>query len=183
MSLATNASDVGELIDENLQAISQLIQLVNRLSADQYQRGFGLQDQHTVGKHVRHIIDHYQALLSGIDAALINYEHRQREEALETQPDAARRRLLTVCDFLGQLRDNDHRSPVSIDYPTGTQSFTINSSVDRELVFLSSHTIHHMAIIGLLAEQLGMQPGATFGVHPSTLRHWQRQAADVRATA
>lgn len=45
----------------------------------------------------------------------------------------------------------------------------------RELAFLTSQTIHHMAIIGLLAEQQGIPLAEDFGVHPSTLRHWQRE--------
>ncbi len=36
-----------------------------------------------------------------------------------------------------------------------------------------------MAIIGLLAEQLGLALPDSFGVHPSTLRHWRREAASA----
>jgi len=50
-------------------------------------------------------------------------------------------------------------------------------------VFLASHTIHHMAIIGMLAEQAGVEVGAEFGVHPSTLRYLQRQARGMAESA
>lgn len=180
------SSDMSELIEENIQVLSQLAQLVSTLSPDQYQQSFGLQGQHTMGKHVRHIIDHYQAFLLGLKETSplrVNYEHRQREESLEREPQTVCCRLLTVCRSLEQLGDDHHQGPVRLDYPTVTRVIEMNSSVGRELVFLSSHTIHHMAIIGLLAEQLGIQPARDFGVHPSTLRHWQREEVRLAETA
>ena len=33
-----------------------------------------------------------------------------------------------------------------------------------------------MALLGLLAERLGVVLPKDFGVHPSTLRHWDREA-------
>jgi uncharacterized damage-inducible protein DinB len=63
------------------------------------------------------------------------------------------------------------------------QGQVVKTSVDRELVFLASHTIHHMAIIGMLAEQAGVEVGAEFGVHPSTLRYLQRQARGMAESA
>jgi uncharacterized damage-inducible protein DinB len=182
----SKSSGISELIEENIQVLSQLTQLVSRLPPNQYQQSFGLQGQHTMGKHVRHIIDHYEAFLLGLQEkppVKVNYEHRQREESLEREPHRVCYRLLTVCRSLEQLRDDHHQSPVRLDYPTGAITIEMNSSVGRELVFLSSHTIHHMAIIGLLAEQLGIQPARDFGVHPSTLRHWQREEARLTETA
>lgn len=176
------SSDISELIEENREALLQLTQTVSRLSPDQYQQSFGLQGQHTMGKHVRHIIDHYEAFLPGLQEkspVKVNYEHRHREESLEKDPHRVCHRLLTVCRSLEQLRDHHYQDPVRLDYPTGIRAIEVSSSVGRELVFLSSHTIHHMAIIGLLAEQLGIQPARDFGVHPSTLRHWQREEARI----
>jgi uncharacterized damage-inducible protein DinB len=178
----SSASDISELIEESTQALSQLAQFVSGLSPDQYQRSFGLQGQHTTGRHVRHIIDHYDVFLHALDdesRCKVNYEHRRRERALERAPDIACRRLLTVCRVLPQLENDDHRRPILLDYPTGTRTIELDSSIGRELVFLSSHTIHHTTIIGLLAEQLDIRPPKDFGVHPSTLRHWQREASTL----
>ena len=63
------------------------------------------------------------------------------------------------------------------------QEQVATTSVARELVFLASHTIHHMAIIGMLAEQAGVKVSADFGVHPSTLRYLQRQASGMARSA
>lgn len=39
------------------------------------------------------------------------------------------------------------------------------------------------ALLGLLAQQLGVRLPDDFGVHPSTLRHWRRQAMEMVVTA
>lgn len=175
-----NSLESGELVNENIRALAQLTQLVAGLTPHQYQQSFGLKGQHSAGKHVRHIIDHYECFLRGRTTTTnsperIDYENRPREASLETNPPVACGRITTVSHSLQQLRDDRQQNPVLLDYSTATGPVRIDSSVGRELIFLFSHTVHHMAIIGLLAEQLGIAPSSDFGVHPSTLRHWQRE--------
>ena len=43
------------------------------------------------------------------------------------------------------------------------------SSLLRELQFALSHTVHHYAIIARQLRERGAEPGADFGVAPSTL--------------
>lgn len=177
------ASDINRLIEENTRAIVQLANLVSALLPDQYQRSSGAHGHHTIGKHVRHVIDHYDAFLRAMDEPddrfchQVSYEQRDRLEALETQPAMASGRLGALCRSLSRLGADHHEPGVSFsfNYCTDAGISTMNSSIGRELAFLSSHTIHHMAIIGLLAEQQGIQPTTDFGVHPSTLRHWQKE--------
>ncbi len=170
-----------DLVHENIQVLAQLIELIGSLSAEQYQRSLGQQGQHSVGKHVRHIVDHYQSfdhgLSDGESGACVDYENRMREPAVESDPGTACARLAEVSGWLQHLRCISGQQPLVLNYPTADRAVPIHSSVGRELIFLFSHTVHHMAIIGLLAEQLGVVPSSEFGVHPSTLRHWQREAA------
>jgi len=169
---------MNQLAEENVLVLEQLIELVRGMSAAQYQQPFGLQGQQTIGKHVRHIVDHYESFLRHSPATspmLVNYEHRRREASLETVPDIGCDRLRKLCGNLQQFLDADLKKPVQVEYPTHRDSSSLNSSVGRELTFLSSHTIHHMAIIGLFAEQLDLQAEPGFGVAPSTRRHWQQQ--------
>jgi len=46
----------------------------------------------------------------------------------------------------------------------------VESSIQRELLFLQSHTIHHMALIQLLCERLGFTTDPEFAFSPSTLK-------------
>lgn len=175
---ACHDADLDCLVAENCQALAQLRVLVERLAPGDYTRAFGTDGRHTLGKHVRHIIDHYDALLGerAADRA-IDYEHRRRETALEQEPAQAAQRLAAIERSLPRLAGGDASGAWALRYPVDTSGdpLTLATSLARELAFLTSHTIHHMAIIGLLAEQCGHELPAAFGVHPSTWRHWQRE--------
>ena len=54
------------------------------------------------------------------------------------------------------------------------------STVQRELQFLVSHTVHHCALIKQILRQHGFEAGMEFGLAPSTKGHLQRQAACAR---
>jgi uncharacterized damage-inducible protein DinB len=169
---------MSELAAENVEVLEQLIDLVDGMSASRYRQHFGSRNQHTIGKHVRHIIDHYEGLVQPMYARTptpVNYEHRRREASLETVPEIACDRLREICGILREISAPAQQHALDVDHSTTRSTLRLTSSVGRELAFLSSHTIHHMAIIGLLAEQMGVEPAREFGVHPSTLRHWERQ--------
>lgn len=184
---AAGSPEIDELVHENTQVLAQLAELVGRLSPDPYQRSSGLQGQHTIGKHVRHIVDHYESFLRGLAGSegdtRVDYEHRLRDQVLETDPATARLRLTGLCTALQALSPRFAREPLQLNHPTASKAIELTSSVGRELVFLSSHTIHHMAIIGLLAGQLDIVVGSEFGVHPSTLRHWRRETTKLVRSA
>lgn len=171
------------LIEENLLALAQLRGLLDALTPATYRQTFGVDGRHALGKHVRHIIDHYDALLGGLDSGggRIDYEHRRRDEALEQWPRRAAQRLTAIEASLRALGDRQPPSSLTLDYPLDERCLTLPTSLERELAFLTSHTIHHMAILGLLAETVGVPLPESFGVHPSTLRHWQREAEPAPA--
>jgi len=47
----------------------------------------------------------------------------------------------------------------------------MESSVSRELQVLSSHTIHHFALIAMTLRLHGVEMDPDFGMAPSTLRY------------
>ncbi|MDN3521740.1 DinB family protein [Halomonas ramblicola] len=168
--------ELAALVDENRQALCQLRDLLAGLSSSAYGRACGTLGRHSIGRHVRHILDHYESLLSA-EAAVLDYEHRRRDPGLERSPARAIRRLDAIVVALADLVEGAASAHVRLHYPLGGgDAQALPTSLGRELAFLTSHTIHHMAILGLLAERLGVALPDDFGVHPSTLRHWQRQA-------
>lgn len=183
------SSDTARLVEENLLTLAQLKDMVGSLSPDIYQQAFGEHGRHTLGKHVRHIIDHYDALLDGLDRgeARIDYEHRRRDAALEQWPQQAASHLAGLETRLTAMTSGPAPDALTLGYPMDDAMLSLASSLERELAFLTSHSIHHMAIIALLAEQAGIHLPESFGVHPSTLRHWQRtskeQALPARRSA
>ncbi|MEQ6916176.1 DinB family protein [Halomonas aquatica] len=168
------------LVEENLLTLAQLRDMVTGLGPECYRQVFGQHGRHTLGKHVRHIIDHYDALLAGLErgSEIIDYEQRRRDETLEQWPREAASHLAGIEARLSTLVDRLSPETLTLDYPLDDETHSLVSSLDRELAFLTSHSIHHMAIIAQLAEQSGIHLPESFGVHPSTLRHWQRGPAE-----
>lgn len=183
---SSGSVNCSELVAENAHAINQLADLLVVVPGPLYRQTFGAKKQHVIGKHVRHIIDHYTALLKAVNGrpnGPLDYEKRQREESLEQDNHAACNRLLAIVNSLGRLADVSQNAPLAMEHLSDHQRRTINTSIDRELVFLASHTVHHMAIIAMLAEQGGIEVCDGFGVHPSTLRHQQQLQMQVAKIA
>lgn len=175
-----------ELVAENAHAINQLAELLVVMPGQLYRQTFGAKKQHVIGKHVRHIIDHYMALLKAVNGRVtgpLDYEKRQREESLELDSHAACNRLLAIINSLGRLAEVPQNTLLTMEHLSDEQRRTVATSVDRELVFLASHTVHHMAIIAMLAEQGGVEVRDGFGVHPSTLRHQQQMQMQMARIA
>jgi uncharacterized damage-inducible protein DinB len=172
------------LVEENRLALEQLQSFLDELSASAYRHAFGPDGRQSLGKHVRHIIDHYVALMAGAGIGRIDYETRERDARLEDEPALAAKRVAEIRAGLTGLTESAS-SPLSLRYPAEGASFgpSLSTSLGRELAFLTSHTVHHMALLGLLAERLGLVLPDEFGVHPSTLRHWRREAMPAPVTA
>ena len=125
-----------------------------------------------VGAHLRHVVEHYEALVHGLPLGVIDYDGRPRDRQLEASPALARDRLLGLRQVLGQWTPDMLDRPVQVlgqGGITGDFDFCVTSSVGRELAFLASHAVHHFA---LLAEQLqrhGVPVPAHFGKAPGTV--------------
>ncbi|SDN77437.1 DinB family protein [Vreelandella arcis] len=178
-----STSSLSLLIDENVQTLAQLAQLLGRVSAQDYQRPLGTKSTQSLGKHARHILEHYQTLQDACatapNQATFDYENRQREAALETQPGYAVERAEALQAGLKALATMQHNAALTLSYPVEVGDVddlvALPTSLGRELAFLTSHSIHHMALLGMLCEQLGIALPEHFGVHPSTLRYWAGQ--------
>jgi len=162
------------LVEDNVALLEQSHGLIAALSPELYavppagRRG-------GPGAHVRHILDHYLALVDGVPTGRVDYEARVRDERLERDPELA---LATIAGIVERLRALDEsaaprRLHVVSDGHTG------ESTLPRELLFLLSHTVHHQALLALLLQPRGVEVDECFGVAPSTLRHWGRLAPDA----
>lgn len=138
---------------------------------------------HRVSSHMRHIIDFYQCFLDGLVCSHVDYDARQRDAALERSRQAAMARirgliarLETAPALLGDsilfVRAEDATA-------MGLRDSYLMSSVARELMTLSSHTIHHFALIAMTLRAHGVAVEASFGVAPSTLSYQARLAANA----
>ncbi len=128
----------------------------------------------SIGKHIRHIIDHYTCFFETLSHAYVNYDDRPRVNTVETKTHRACKELSNIV--LQLSRFNAHQAnPVHI-YISATPDkdpVPAESSLQRELLFLQSHTIHHMAVIQLMLNSLGISVGSDFALSPSTISYNQ----------
>ena len=135
-----------------------------------------------IGAHLRHVVDHYRCFLRGLGAGHIDYDQRDRDAGVEHDPARAVEVIDALCDELEQLTSADagRELVVLVDCAEPEARIASQSSVARELQFLVSHTVHHYAVIALMARSAGFDPGHDFGVAPSTLKYERGDAACAR---
>lgn len=126
-----------------------------------------------VGAHFRHVIDHYVSFFEGLGGGTVDYDRRDRDRSIERDRELCCAKLHACIERLERLSHGGLDQPVSAVLGgaghEGGQALTGLSSASRELQFLASHTVHHYAIIAVIARLFGVEPGDEFGVAPSTL--------------
>lgn len=128
------------------------------------------------GAHTRHLLEFVGCLLRGLDARRIDYTARKRRSDLETSRTAARREIADAIDGLERVRTlpGDHALDVR---PEPEQDWT-RSTLAREVQFVSSHAVHHHALIRMTLSHRGVEAPPEYGVAPSTLAYEARQRDD-----
>jgi uncharacterized damage-inducible protein DinB len=132
----------------------------------------------TVGGHVRHCLDHVEALLAGLEEGELSYDHRQRGTEVETNREAAldviRRQERQLLAFPLHVESRPLRLSVMVS--SGLPPTEVETTVGRELAFVLSHTVHHNALIAVMARTLGVPVPDCFGYAPSTIAHLEKAA-------
>ena len=128
-----------------------------------------------IGPHLRHCLDHFTCFLRGHAGGEIDYDARDRDSRVERDPDYFLEQLDRVtAELKGLAAAGNGELSVRQEAAPRRQGEAVRTSVERELLFLSSHTIHHIAIMSLLAERAGMRVPADLGVAFSTASHEER---------
>ncbi len=126
----------------------------------------------TIGKHLRHVLDHYQAVLSGVGSdCSVDYDERERNVPMETDRGAAIEGIDRVLAGLDGVRACDPGLPLRLRVMVAADgtSLELSSTLGRELAFATHHAVHHQAMIAAIARELGSPVDVRFGRAPSTL--------------
>ncbi len=161
------------LIDALQVALEQELLLVGALSSEQYRAPAEGHFRSSVGMHLRHNLDHFEAFFGGLESGELDYESRSRQTQIEDIPGLAEEAIQGYLEKLNQLRDADEELlKIREESEAGSkQRRWLDSSLGRELQFLLGHTVHHNAIIAMIVDRHGVVLPECFGVAPSTLRH------------
>lgn len=151
----------------NISELEKLCNIIKSLTEyPEVTKGEKVKYGFTMGEQSRHILEHYICFLEQRSFGVIDYALRKRDRLLETDKDYFLRITQRVNIQLKALTEDD---PLKNKDDTGLIRV---SSVGRELSFLLSHTIHHLAIIKILLDSSGLYSSdENLGVAISTLSY------------
>jgi hypothetical protein len=123
-----------------------------------------------VGGHVRHSLDHVGALLSATRTRFCAYDRRARGTEVERFRRSALQQINDLEAGIAILEHDILDLPIAVETQTDTQGTMVvtRSTVAREIVFVTSHIIHHNALVAHLLSSYGTHMGSRFGVAPAT---------------
>jgi hypothetical protein len=127
-----------------------------------------------VGPHLRHVIEHVQQLVNGLHLGAVNYDSRERDISLEQDITVLEARITSLIQSLRALTFADMQATVEVllmGRLDGSVQFSATSTVLRELLFVTSHAIHHYALLANLLQARGVALPASFGKAPATAQH------------
>jgi uncharacterized damage-inducible protein DinB len=150
-------------------ALDELAAAIRPLTAAQF-TGRIRASSGSIGGHVRHCLDHVEALERALDRGVCCYDDRVRGTAVEDDPAVACARLAACRMRLAALDPAMLARPLALSARISTDGVTVHapSTVGREVAFVISHTVHHAALVAVLLEDLGIAVPARFGLAPTT---------------
>jgi uncharacterized damage-inducible protein DinB len=158
--------------------LKQAISLLDRLDDEVYLSHASLSPRGTIGAHLRHILDFYQSFFTGLQSGRVNYNLRRRDALVESNRVCAIKEISKTIAALQAATTYDewHALMVCTEQMDEALPAWCPSTFLRELDFLQSHTVHHFAVVAMLLRLHEVDPGEEFGVAPSTLSHWRKEA-------
>lgn len=167
------------MLSSQLEIVQQAREFLSSVSLTDYTTQVKPHLSGSAGAHMRHVVDHYQALINGLESGLIDYNKRDRFGEVESDPKAALLAWDDIASWLGQACLLDPSTPLSVISETSiqhTEYVTVQSNIARELVFVSSHAIHHFSLLAVIRSLQGEETPEYFGVAPATVTFLKRQA-------
>ena len=172
-------NDNQRIVAAALAILAQGEDLLCTLSVDTYTRRVPLAFNASIGGHYRHCLDHFASLLRGLDHNEVDYDHRERDARIESQPEFALRVTQQMRVRLQQISFGTLESPVrarcEVSYAHGDSPVT-GSTIGREMVYAIAHSIHHYALISVMARLMEINLPENFGIAPSTVAHQKSTA-------
>ncbi len=126
---------------------------------------------HRVGSHLRHVLEFYQCFLDGLATSRIDYDARKRDESIERRRQSAMTSIRSIVSKLEEVSSFEGDWELAVRMENADEDVYLITSVGRELQALSSHTIHHFALIAITLRLHGFDVDQDFGMSPSTLRY------------
>ncbi len=173
-AMQIDAPEAADLTQPLVGVLQQLRDVVTTVNDRQYRQHPVGPVESSIGGHVRHCLDHINALVNVVQgrSRVLNYDRRERGTPIESDRRAALERIADLQDDLaGLLASPDESVQLCTLLSPDQPPIETPSSVGRELSFVLSHTIHHNALIATMLKLLGCTIPQGLGLAPSTLAY------------
>lgn len=143
---------------------------IGELSSEEYAKELSILNGNSVGKHLRHILELYQAVLEANKTLKLNYDQRKRDIEIEVSKDKA---LEVIEEIISEIQTLDLNQTIEMRQCLGETELSLKSEIQRELLYNIEHTVHHLAIIRIGIEQNfpRIQLSKNFGIAYSTISY------------
>src|SRR5262249_17924925 len=100
----------------------------------------------------------------------LSYDRRERGTAVERDQDEALRLIMRLRSAVEAWNERAMDEPICVAsmLTAAGESVTGWSTLGREIAFVTSHTIHHEAMIAVLLSLAGLDTSDRFGLAPTT---------------
>jgi len=153
--------------------INQIIDVLDQIPQEDFNRTLDVYENATLGKHFRHIYEFFDCLLDQCDCGELDYGKRKREGSIENSAAIAKDHFISLLDRMSCLEE-DQTLHVYTDFADeyGIRH-TVKTTVGREIMYAYDHAVHHLAIvrIGLLSLSTEIVMDNTLGIAASTIKH------------
>ena len=150
-------------------ALEQLNDILVALEQMPGQLADNVYTEANVGQHMRHVFDHMLAIKLAIAEGLVDYDKRDRGNEVETDRLMASQQLSLLRLWIQTEDFDNHKVAVASEIDCeNTQRMRFDSNLNREILYVINHTIHHAAHIKLVLAQFGINLPAHIGIAPGT---------------
>lgn len=167
------------MLDTQLDIIHQAQAFLKQISVPHYSQICSPHMSASAGTHMRHVIDHYQALLQGLSTGYVDYNKRKRFSKSESCPAFAIDQWQDIRQGLLAIHEQQLEKEISVGSEIALETqrnIVVTSTLARELLFVSSHAIHHFSLLAIIRSLQGYDCPSNFGVAPATLTFSRQRA-------
>ncbi|MCY4472847.1 MAG: hypothetical protein OXC07_08565 [Kistimonas sp.] len=159
------------IVKGNIEAVDQLTCCIENLKNIDYSAPHPSLLSSSIGQHLRHVIDYYQALRQAAHTGTADYDVRHRGGAVENSQAEGLKALRDLRLWLTSIGESElkkcciMKTEMLLSKPVSVE---VKTTMARELCFAALHLTHHQAMIAALIRSQGGEVHASVGLAPAT---------------
>ncbi|GIC75473.1 hypothetical protein [Moritella sp. F3] len=171
------------VIKGNVEGLEQGITLLSTMTNEQYCMRAVPHMNSCIGEHLRHILDLYYALKESAAIQVIDYDVRRRGALVESCRLTGLLELGQIKAWLLTLQPRMMHDKFIMSTEVSVINTTVahvETSLIRELIFVSAHAIHHYALMDISAKLCAFDTPKNMGIAPATLTALRNDSSCVQ---